>query len=224
VSERLVIALIIALAALPVVAQDTPPEDPAPEKPAQESQPPTLDELLGLEEDDADAPDQTERELERKLSGEESAESFREAVRMMGEVADRLQDDSDIGIGTQRMQEEIIRRLEMIIDSAPNQQQQQQQQQQSSSSSSDQQQNQQQQQQRDASQQAGQGDNRDEQTPPPGQDPDLGPAPALGSAAWGALPQRVRDAISQGTTDRFSAIYQGLTEAYYRRLAEEADR
>lgn len=226
---RFVMIGALGLATSLACAQAEDPEKPETQEETQpESQPPeddvpTLDELLGLEEgEDREQPlDPTQEELDRKLSGEESAESFREAARLMGEVADRLQTSSDVGIDTQRLQEEIIRRLEMIIDSAP-QQQQQQQQQSSSSSSSDQQQNQQQQQQRD--QQAGQGDNQQENTPPPGQDGELGAAPALGSALWGALPQRVRDSISQGTSDQFSALYQGLTEAYYRRLAEEADK
>lgn len=199
-------------------------EDPEQAETPPEEDVPTLDELLGLEEEGAEREqplDPTQEELDRKLSGEESAESFREAARLMGEVADRLQSSSDVGIDTQRLQEEVIRRLEMIINSAP-QQQQQRQQQSSSSSSPDQQQNQQQQQQRQ--QQAGQGENQQENLPPGAEDPNLGPAPALGSALWGALPQRVRDSISQGTSDQFSAIYQGLTEAYYRRLAEEADK
>jgi hypothetical protein len=189
-----------------------------------DDEPPTLDELLGLDEEEkASIPETTEEELERKLTGEEAADSFREAARLMGEAAGRLNRAGDVGIDTQRLQEEIIRRLEMIIDSAPRQQQS------SSSQSSSQQrpqndQQQQQQQQRDAQNQAGQGENRQENMPPGLQEGQLGPAPALGSALWGALPERIRDAISQGTSDEFSALYQGLTEAYYRRLAEEANK
>jgi hypothetical protein len=186
-------------------------------------EPPTLDELLGLEEGEKPAiPETTEEELQRKLSGEEAAESFREAARLMGEAAGRLNRAGDVGIDTQRLQEDIIRRLEMIIDSAPNQQRTS-----SSQSNSRQQQNEQQQPQqqpRDGQNQQAQGENTQEQTPPGLQEGQLGPAPALGSAQWGALPARVRDAISQGTSDEFSALYQGLTEAYYRRLAEEVNK
>ena len=208
-------------ASVAVAQQEPPPEDEDSPPPAV----PDLDELLGLgegEERPAEAADTTELELDRKLSGEEMAEAFDEAVRLMGEAAQRIEGAQDVGIDTQRIQEDIIRRLEMIIASAPRQQQQQQ----SSSSSSQQQQQQQQQpqQQRDQDQQAGSGDNRAELTPPGLQEGELGPAPALGSALWGALPERVREAISQGTTDRFSSLYQGLTEAYYRRLAEEANK
>jgi hypothetical protein len=218
-------SVILALGASACVAiaqQEAPPED----QPEKEPPPavPDLDDLLGLEEGEdrpAEAPDTTELELDRKLSGEEMAEAFDEAVRLMGEAAERIEGSQDVGIDTQRIQEDVIRRLEMIIASAPRQQQQQQ-----SRSSSSQQQDQQQQPQqpRDQDQQAGQGDNRAELTPPGLREGELGPAPALGSALWGALPERVREAISQGTTDRFSSLYQGLTEAYYRRLAEEANR
>ena len=36
------------------------------------------------------------------------------------------------------------------------------------------------------------------------------------------MPERVRAALMQGSTDRFSTLYESMTESYYRRLAEEA--
>ncbi|MCP4837483.1 MAG: hypothetical protein GY895_22280, partial [Phycisphaera sp.] len=41
---------------------------------------------------------------------------------------------------------------------------------------------------------------------------------------WGSLPPRVRELITQGMRDQMSQLYRSLTEAYYRRMAEEADR
>ena len=38
----------------------------------------------------------------------------------------------------------------------------------------------------------------------------------------GMLPARLRQALLQGSADRYSSLYESLTETYYRRLAEEA--
>ena len=70
-------------------------------------------------------------------------------------------------------------------------------------------------------QQAANGDNRSENTPPGLRTGALRPEEAADLAAWGSLPERVRDALVQGSSDSFSAAYRRLTEAYYRMLAEE---
>lgn len=56
---------------------------------------------------------------------------------------------------------------------------------------------------------------------PPKQEGPLRPALDSARAAWGSLPARVRDMLLQGSDDPFSARYKAMTEAYYRRLAEE---
>ena len=134
-------------------------QDQAQDKPAIENTPadpnePTLDDLLDLGGDDkpqkpdakpddkpgdkpvepdADKPGDTDpelnRDLERRLSGEEAATQFAQAIQEMGEVAIRLDEEKDPGLDTQRMQDQIILKLEQIIASAaktqsPNQQQQ----------------------------------------------------------------------------------------------------
>ncbi|MEX2213577.1 MAG: hypothetical protein WD768_05590, partial [Phycisphaeraceae bacterium] len=38
---------------------------------------------------------------------------------------------------------------------------------------------------------------------------------------WGRLPARIRSELEQGLGEKFSPLYKKLTEAYYRRLAEE---
>lgn len=195
----------------------------------------SLDELLGLEEpndDDqgaspgaGDVTDPSSAELERELTGAQARDRFISAVQQMDETATRLGELSDAGIVTQRLQEEILVKLELLIDHAEQEQQQQQSSSSSNSSQNDQQrrdgqQNQQQQpqQQQGESQQAT-GDPRSEAPPPDRQNEQLNPMIDTASAAWGALPDRVREALLQGLSDRFSTRYQQLTERYYRRLA-----
>ncbi len=185
----------------------------------------SLDELLGLEEagqgEDArtELPDAAQAELERELTQQEAAQAFEQAAALMGESASRLGDMSDTGLATQRLQEDILRKLDQVIEAAKNNQQQSQ----SSSSSSSQQQQQpnQPQQQQQQQGEASDGDNQQENTPPGRQDGRLNPEIDSARAAWGALPERVRDALYQGRSDRYSSLYERLTEAYYRRLAEE---
>lgn len=194
-------------------ARPTPPADPLP----------GLDELLGIEgerragEESRELPpaeDPSRRELERRLSGEEVGEAFVQAVTLMGETADRLETARDAGVVTQRLQEDILRKLDQIIAATQDGQ--------SGSSSSAQQQPEQQnqpnQQQQQQNQQGEQSDSA--QDAPQLQRGELAPQGPADAAAWGALRERVRDALTQGTSDPFSSMYRSLTEAYYRRLAE----
>ena len=194
---------------------------------------PSLDELLGIEEDAGDSDDAAglpedpqQAELERLLTSEEVGDAFRQAVRLMGDTAERLGPEGDTGLATQRMQEDVLRKLDQLIQSAKDNQNQ------SSSSSSSSQQQQQQQQQsqpqqpQQQQQQNSQGgsDPQSEQTPPAQQSGAFGPGSIEDPAAWGALPARLRDSLVQGTSTPFSSLYRSMAEAYYRRLAEEQDR
>lgn len=154
-TKQLIAALLSAsvlafTATAPAHPQDKPHEDAAIENSPADPDEPTLDDLLGLDDEDAEQPagDQPEpeqpdpqpgddeagpeltRDLERRLSGEEAATQFAQAIQEMAEVAIRLDEENDPGIDTQRMQDEIILKLEQIISSAEKQKQQQQQQQQ----------------------------------------------------------------------------------------------
>ena len=165
-------------------------------------------------------------ELDRRLSpGQPEQDPFKIAVELMNESATRLNTTADSGLDTQRLQQEVILRLDQLISQAqkkpskqkPKPQQNQQQQQQQS----------QQNQQQDASSQrakeqaaSGQGA-QDTQSGPAGQAPNPRTPPAGAGAAWGNLPAHMRAALLQGSSDRFSSIYQGMTEEYYKRLAEE---
>ena len=200
--------------------------------------PPSLDELLGLEEEDPEASEaaaaDASRRVAERLRERPIADDFREAIAQMRaseglleEAASESEGDA-IGLGTQRVQEEIIRRLDALIQSAQRQRQRQQQQQQSSSSSSSSQS------QPSPSEQSGassassessrnaQGSESGDAMPPAFEEAELGAMLEEGRVEWGNLPERVRELVRQGRRDRVSSIYRRLTEQYYRRLAEEA--
>lgn len=207
----------------------------APTPPAREpSGGPSLDELLGLEdpgEGGADAPadaslDPDRAELDRQLGAQEMGERLDQAAALMDEIARRMRATSDVSITTQRQQERVIGLLDEVIDAAQRQQQQQ-----GQPSSQQQQQGQQQQQQpsqpqaqRQQGQEPGQQAAQETHMPGGGEGVQLRAGQAAAGAAWGALPDRLRDALTQGLSDRYSSLYERATESYYRRLAEEESR
>ncbi len=220
-----------------VFAQEKTPGQPAPDP--KQSEPvttpppkpePTLDELLGIppRPGDADkpaaqpAPDPKKAELDRQLTTEESPEEFEQVVRLMGDVSQRLGDSRDAGLDTQRLQNEILLKLDKIIDAAQKNQNSSKSKSKGSKQKQDQQDAQQQQQQSSQAQQQGQQQGQQAQGGNVPQQPADGrPAAAGASAAWGNLPEHVRDALRQGLGDHFSSVYKSLTEQYYKRLAEE---
>lgn len=217
-------------------AQEPKPAQPEPkqlEKPATQ---PNLDDLLGVEKDKPKdgkegakpakpVADPTRTALERKLEMEHAQEQFKQAVVLMDETAVRIKDGRDTGLQTQRLQEDIIRKLDMIISTAEKQQQQQKKQ---SKSKQKQQQNQDpqqaNQQQKESTDPHGKDAAPDTIDPPARQDANLLPGTAARGAAWGSLPERVRQALLQGDADRYSTLYHKWTEAYYKKLAEEANK
>ena len=213
--SRCTFASLIALGLLSApVAYAQPEDEPLP----------SLDDLLGLEDEKKPehetGPDAADSELDRQLAeAKPIADEFLEAVGLMRESAGRLAGQADTGIVTQRLQEDILRRLDELIDRAG---------QQSSSSSSSQSQQQQQQQQQQPNQQRreeaqqNQGEPSDKQDGPAGQEAQLGAQAVLDGARWGNLPARLREALLQGSSDSYSSLYKSMTEAYYKRLAEEA--
>jgi hypothetical protein len=192
---------------------------------------PSLDELLGIAApgslttagDTPVLPDADREALDRQLSAEDAAQAFERAVQLMDQTAGRIGDGRDPGLVTQRLQEDVVRMLDAVI--AASTQNQSSSSSSSSSSSEQEQQDQpnqkqnQQQQQEQARQDQQQGDPKDGQ--PPGRQDGALNSVQLNAAAWGSLPERLRDALVQGSSDRFSSIYQTMTEQYYRRLAEE---
>ena len=211
-----IVSLWLPFAAL---ARQTPPEQP----PAQ----PSLDDLLGLpsakpvDKSRPVAPAPAKTELDRKLSAGQVADQFKQAVQLMGETAERLGTAKDTGLATQRLQEDIIRKLDQLIKAAEQIQQQSKSKQSQQNRDKQQQQPNQQQQQRNPDAKEAAPDTMD---PPPGQAANPTPGVAARGAAWGSLPSRLRDALLQGNEDKYSSIYQKWTEAYYRRLAEDANK
>ncbi len=177
---------------------------------------PSLDELLGLPE--VEQAEDT-RQIDEALSAQQAGEAFAQAVGLMGGVADRIDTNNDTGLTTQRMQEEIIRKLQQVIDSAQ-QNQNSNSSGSSSSSSSQQQQQPNQQSQQSNGQSQGSGEPSDGSTPPGSTDVGANNLSAA-HARWGHLPERLRDALSQGLDEPYSQLYRRLTEQYYKTLAED---
>lgn len=218
-------------------APDKQPQKEAEKQPAQQPEKkqdePSLDELLGLDKgkaktDDKDKPaadpnnakSTQDAALERALRPTEDRDDFKATVDLMKETSDRLVAQSDPGLDTQRLQEQVLRKLDKLIDDAQKNQGKSSKQKPKDQNDQDQNPNQQQQQ-----------SSQSKPTPQPGTQAQGGDVPqqqaqpnsvaAGASAAWGGLPPHVRDALMQGLSDRFSTSYQRLTEEYYKRLASQ---
>lgn len=178
---------------------------------------PSLDELLGLPEQEQ-AEDATG--IDQALSPQQAGEAFTQAVRLMQGVADRIDTDSDTGLITQRMQEDIIRKLDQVIESAQQNQSSSSGGSSSSSSSSSSQQQPDQQTQQSNTPSSGDGEPSDGSTPP-GSNETGSNNMSADHARWGHLPERLRDALSQGLDEPYSQLYRRLTEQYYKALAED---
>lgn len=241
----------VALAATSTLAQqpDTKPPEKTAAKPAAAPPPaqPSLDELLGIKPKPGDkpattttpakpdepaapadaAPDQSKTDLDRLLSAQEISDAFKQAIALMGDASKRLNDHADNGLGTQRVQEDVVKRLDQLLASLDKQKQQ------GSPSSKPSPKNQDSESEPGASKpkpKPGPGESKQSQPGGDGAQAQGGPTlqegqlkPELESAraAWGSLPARIRAMLMQGTEDRFSARYKGLTQEYYKRLAEE---
>ena len=197
---------------------------------------PSLDDLLDLRSPREGGPDQPgdqsspnePRLPDVELAPADAADAFRAAVGAMNQVAWRLGDQHDAGPSTQRMQKEILRKLDQVIATAKKSQSQ-------SSSSGGGQQQQGGQQDSGTPQLAGQpkggsqtqqsgGTQENTESFSPGGVGPLGPDGrplAEHRAEWGNLPLRLREQLQEGYRERFSQIYRELTEAYYKRLAEQ---
>lgn len=215
--------------------QDPPPSQPGEqsqdEQDAETGETKSLDELLGLEEnDDTDsareaAEREAQEELERALIQREIDSAFKEAVRKMAISAELLGERFDPGLGTQRIQEAIIQKLDELIASARKQQSSSS----SSSSSSSQQQARQQQARRQQSNQPSQNQSTGQQPatnssprPPGSEQGDFNSLLQESRIEWGSLPPRIRDQLLQSLKEEPSALYRRLTQDYYKRLADEA--
>jgi len=214
---------------------------------------PTLDELLELDEGegeegdsasdgDSPAPDaettgdesdtgEVTDEVERMLGVEKPGGTFASAVSQMEDAARRLSRERDAGAQTQRLQADVLKKLDQVLAKAKKRRQ-------SGGgggqSGQQQQQNQGSQGQNPSGQSSGsqQGQAQTGASPggsnPSGGSGEDGPTGAEQSESleslregWGNLPPRLRDELSEGLGEPFNPIYRSLTESYYRRLAEQ---
>ena len=205
--------------------------------PAQNT-PPTLDDLLELT---PEAPGSRERgasderagdlalqeTVRRVLSSEQASGLFEQVVQEMEEASVRLGRQLNPGLQTQRLQKSVLEKLDQLIAAArrrsPGSQ--------SSGSGSD-----------GARGQDSGGAQMTRQSVGSGQTQvgasgsghsgEFSPGSANDAGGdqsaleelrmeWGYLPKRLRDELSEGFRERFSPMYRALTEAYYRRLAED---
>ena len=214
------LTLVFALGA-PPEGGGAPTVEPPPDK-----TPPSLDELLGLEGDDAAeqvAEEKTRDELARRLAEEEAGSMFAEAIVQMGRAAEQLEQRFDTGLGTQRVQEDILKKLDDLLEAAKQQQSM------GSPSSSGSSQTPtpspnpgKQGQGAPPGQQRNQSpDSSQEGDPPPMQRGDINTMLEEQRSEWGNLPQRIREMLLQGREEKFSSLYERLTREYYRRLAED---
>ncbi len=202
------------------------------------SEMPTLDELLDIEapgERDSGASSiELDPAVQKKLTGEQAADAFQQAVDEMDTVSLRLGRAYDPGLETQRMQEQIIARLDQVIESAREQSQSQsggggsggsadaQPRDEDAGSEQLADQNQSEAVSAEGSQTSrSTGENRG--GPSSGQVGSVSPRDGSFEELrkeWGNLPPRLRNELTEGMREPFSPIYRTLTEAYYRRLAE----
>ncbi len=231
------------------VAQDAggtppPPTATTPSKSGGDSTPPdaprSLDDLLGVPEESGSAEDAARREQEQRLQRSLDEASIQDLVQRaldgMKTASQRLSDAKDPGLGTQRIQEEVLRTLDRLLEEAQKKQGK------KSSSSSSQKRSSGDSKPQDPSEQNGQeqggkprsqagssqGDSSELSDGEKNQSRDDAVAATTELAEtrieWGQLPERVRELVLQGRRDRVSTIYERLTREYYRRLAEEASR
>ena len=215
----------------------------------------SLDDLLGIGESDSKKASaesgRTQKEtLQRILSEKEAKNTLEETVEGMRRSATLL-NEKDSGITVQRVQEDVLARLDALIASAQQQQQQQQSSSSSSSSSSEKSKGSQQpkggkdkkqsesaaseeKRREEARQRASQkegdkpGPSKSQPTGdrpgelPPTVDAIEGGVIQETDEEWGGLPPRTREVIRQGVREKMSSVYRRWTEAYYRRIAEES--
>jgi hypothetical protein len=192
---------------------------------------PSLDELLGIDDDDGSTDEQAledpnDAELDRVLSPQQAGQAFTQAIGLMDQVAARIENQDDLSIATQRLQEDILRKLDQVIESAEQNQSggggQSSSSEQSSGSNEDQP-DQQQQEQAPGQGSESSSESGDTSMPAGSSDANPGDEIQLDGVRWGSLPKRIRDALSQGIADEYSELYRSVTERYFRALADDEE-
>lgn len=224
---RLLVAVLGITAQATALFQDTTDAD------EKRKPPPSLDELLGLETDKSEvqadefARVESQRELQRRLDEQEITDAFLSALDKMATSAQRLGELYDTGLATQRVQQDILAKLDQLIDIARQRQslgQPSNSRSRSSQSSRSQAPGQRKNQANNSQRRDGTPQGSQEGDPPPRQEGDIHTILQEAGVEWGNLPERIRQDLLQGRNDKFSSMYRRLTEEYYKRLAEEGSQ
>ena len=191
--------------------------------------PPTLDDLLQIEppvpKSVAPEPGSDQainKNVSERLAGSDVTDGLEMALREMQQAESQLGAQQNAGIETQRLQESAMSRLDVLIAEAKRQcsackgg---------SGSGSPCQQESGSKGNAKGAAAAVAQQGENNQGAFSPGSVGQVGPDGrplAQTRSEWGNLPPRLRDELIQSMKERFSLIYKSLTEAYYRRLAEE---
>lgn len=193
-----------------------------------------LDDLLDIDtpkqpakpdKTDAPKPDKTDDKKPDGVAKETPSDNFAAAVTEMKQAGGLL-DKSQTDRPTQRLQENVIARIDQLIADAKKKQ---------SKSKSKPKPGEaddggkpqagppQQGQGKQPGQPNGQGQEAAQQAGGQGSVSNRGDTEPLDEqfSEWGNLPDRIRKELLQGRDDRFSTLYDKLTQRYYKRLAEE---
>jgi hypothetical protein len=214
------------------LGQDSEPADDQPARPREDGPdaPSTSQDDAGQKPEptqETSPEDKSFEDLRQRLQQEAKDDPFASAVEQMQTVAQRLGQKRDAGRNTQRLQQDILKKLDQVLAKARQQRgggrQNQKQQQQGRQNQGGQKPGGQ----RQSQQQASQGAKASAQQPT-GQSGEAGSTAATDAEAmkalrrqWGNLPPRLRSELSEGLDDPFSPIYRSMTEEYYQRLAEQ---
>jgi hypothetical protein len=194
---------------------------------------PSLDELLGLDEDDSEASaadqaqQEVDQELQRRLHEVELSDIFTQALEKMALSVQLLQVDFESGLATQRVQQDVLEKLDQLIDRARELSQRHSESCQCSECRSKRADGQRKPGDKPGSRQAGSRRNDGPSSegraiePPPGREGDINTVLEETGTEWGHLPVRIRELLRQGRGDYKSPLYRQLTEEYYKRLAED---
>ncbi|MFO0827719.1 MAG: hypothetical protein U0572_06165 [Phycisphaerales bacterium] len=248
-------AAMIGCAASVALGQTAPTPPSAPEKqadvqkkpeaPAKDA-PKSLDDVLGIPggsagdrdaakgaNDAVPALDKAHDRVEKALDEKALEDLMRQALGGMRVSADRLSKETDYGLGTQRVQQDVIAKLDTLIDEAKKRCKKGQCKSQSSGQCNNPQPSDSQ------CNKPGDSKSKAQEAKKPGSSrgataAGAEPAPVdptdhnvvfdESRAEWGKLPERVRELIRQGSRDRIASLYQRMTEEYYRRMAEDASK
>ena len=212
-------------------------------------QPRSLDELLGVPSPSvgdaarAAAADEGEeaKKLQRSLNESSIEDLVLKAIDGMRSASERLAGVGDAGIGTQRIQEDVVRTLDRLLEEAGKQQKR-------KASKGKQRQGSSQPRNSGSNEppepngkQSARADGAEQSSSSPSEATASGSRDQVGDETreeiagsqgeldetrieWGRLPERVRELVLQGRRDRVSTVYERLTREYYRRLAEEASK